>query len=172
MTKEEKSVIIEDLTAQLAANHVIYLADLTGLDAKTTSDLRRACFKANIKLSVVKNTFLAKAMEASDKDFGELPSVLKGNTSLMYAEVGNAPAKLIKNFRKKSEKPLLKGAYIEEAIFIGDNQLEALSSIKSKEELIGEVITLLQSPAKNVISALKSSSGKLAGIVKTLSERQ
>ncbi|EGD35186.1 MULTISPECIES: 50S ribosomal protein L10 [unclassified Capnocytophaga] len=172
MTKEEKSVIIEDLTAQLAANHVIYLADLTGLDAKTTSDLRRACFKANIKLSVVKNTFLAKAMEASDKDFGELPSVLKGNTSLMYAEVGNAPAKLIKNFRKKSEKPLLKGAYIEEAIFIGDNQLEALSSIKSKEELIGEVITLLQSPAKNVISALKSGSGKLAGIVKTLSERQ
>lgn len=172
MTKEEKSVIIEDLTAQLAANHVIYLADLTGLDAKTTSDLRRACFKANIKLSVVKNTFLAKAMEASDKDFGELPSVLKGNTSLMYAEVGNAPAKLIKNFRKKSEKPLLKGAYIEEAIFIGDNQLEALSSIKSKEELIGEVITLLQSPAKNIISALKSGSGKLAGIVKTLSERQ
>ena len=172
MTKEEKSVIIEDLTAQLAANHVIYLADLTGLDAKTTSDLRRACFKANIKLSVVKNTFLAKAMEASDKDFGELPSVLKGNTSLMYAEVGNAPAKLIKNFRKKSEKPLLKGAYIEEAIFIGDNQLEALSSIKSTEELIGEVITLLQSPAKNIISALKSGSGKLAGIVKTLSERQ
>ena len=171
MTKEEKSVIIEDLTAQLAANHVIYLADLTGLDAKTTSDLRRACFKANIKLSVVKNTFLAKAMEASDKDFGELPSVLKGNTSLMYAEVGNAPAKLIKNFRKKSEKPLLKGAYIEEAIFIGDNQLEALSSIKSKEELIGEVITLLQSPAKNVISALKSGGGKIAGIVKTLSER-
>ena len=172
MTKEEKSVVIEDLTAQLAANHVIYLADLTGLNAKETSDLRRACFKANIKLAVVKNTFLAKAMEASDKNFGDLPSVLKGSTSVMYAEVGNAPAKLIKNFRKKSEKLLLKGAYIEEAVFIGDDQLEALSSIKSKEELIGDIINLLQSPAKNVISALKSGGGKIAGIVKTLSERQ
>ena len=171
MTKEEKSVVIEDLTAQLAANHVIYLADLTGLNAKETSDLRRACFKANIKLAVVKNTFLAKAMEASDKNFGDLPSVLKGNTSVMYAEVANAPAKLIKNFRKKSEKLLLKGAYIEEAVFIGDDQLEALSSIKSKEELIGDIIALLQSPAKNVVSALKSGGGKIAGIVKTLSER-
>ena len=110
MTKEEKSVVIKDLTAQLAANHVIYLADLTGLDAKTTSDLRRACFKAGIKLSVVKNTLLAKAMEASDKNFGDLPSTLKGNTSLMFAEVRNAPAKLIQNFRKKSDKPILKGA--------------------------------------------------------------
>ena len=171
MTKEEKSVIIEDLTAQLAANHVIYLADLTGLNAKETTDLRRACFKANIKLSVVKNTLLAKAMEASDKNFGELPSVLKGNTSLMFAEVGNAPAKLIQNFRKKSDKPILKGAYIEEAVFIGDNQLDTLSAIKSREELIGDIVALLQSPAKNVISALKSGGGKIAGIVKTLSER-
>ena len=172
MTKEEKSVIIEDLTAQLAANHVIYLADLTGLNAKETTDLRRACFKANIKLSVVKNTFLPKAMEASDKNFGELPSVLKGNTSLMFAEVGNAPAKLIQAFKKKSDKLLLKGAYIEEAVFVGDNQLDTLVAIKSKEELIGDIISLLQSPAKNVISALKSGGGKIAGIVKTLSERQ
>ena len=172
MTKEEKSVIIEDLTAQLAANHVIYLADLTGLNAKETSDLRRACFKANIKLSVVKNTFLAKAMEASDKNFGERPSVLKGNTSLMFAEVGNAPAKLIQAFKKKSDKLLLKGAYIEEAVFVGDNQLDTLVAIKSREELIGDIISLLQSPAKNVISALKSGGGKIAGIVKTLSERQ
>ena len=172
MTKEEKSVIIEDLTAQLAANHVIYLADLTGLNAKETSDLRRACFKANIKLSVVKNTFLDKAMEASDKNFGELPSVLKGNTSLMFAEVGNAPAKLIQAFKKKSDKLLLKGAYIEEAVFVGDNQLDTLVAIKSREELIGDIISLLQSPAKNVISALKSGGGKIAGIVKTLSERQ
>ena len=171
MTKEEKSVVIKDLTAQLVANHVIYLADLTGLDAKTTSDLRRACFKAGIKLSVVKNTLLAKAMEASDKDFGDLPSTLKGNTSLMFAEVGNAPAKLIQNFRKKSDKPILKGAYIEEAVFIGDNQLDTLSAIKSREELIGDIVALLQSPAKNVISALKSGGGKIAGIVKTLSER-
>ena len=110
-------------------------------------------------------------MEASDKNFGDLPSTLKGNTSLMFAEVGNAPAKLIQNFRKKSDKPILKGAYIEEAVFIGDNQLDTLSAIKSREELIGDIVALLQSPAKNVISALKSGGGKIAGIVKTLSER-
>lgn len=171
MTREEKSLVIEDLTAQLAENNVIYLADLTGLNAVATTELRRACFKANIKLAVVKNTLLAKAMQASDKDFGDLPSVLKGNTSLMYAEVGNAPAKLIQTFRKKSDKPILKGAYIEEAVFIGDNQLDVLSSIKSREELIGDIIGLLQSPAKNVVSALKSGGGKLAGIIKTLSEK-
>ncbi|GIZ14916.1 50S ribosomal protein L10 [Capnocytophaga catalasegens] len=171
MTREDKSLVIENLTAQLAENNIIYLADLTGLDAVATTELRKACFKANIKLAVVKNTLLAKAMEASDKNFGELPSVLKGNTSLMYAEVGNVPAKLIKAFRKKSEKPILKGAYIEEAVFIGDNQLDMLSSLKSKEELIGEIIGLLQSPAKNVVSALKSGGGKLAGIIKTLSEK-
>lgn len=171
MTREEKSIIIQDLTAQLADNNIIYITDLTGLNASATSELRRACFEANIKLAVVKNTLLAKAMEASDKNFGELPSILKGNSSLMYAEKGNAPAKLIKNFRKKSEKPILKGAYIEEAIFVGDNQLDTLAAIKSKEEVIGDIIGLLQSPAKNVISALKSGGGKLAGIVKTLSER-
>ncbi|MBL7471595.1 50S ribosomal protein L10 [Robertkochia sediminum] len=172
MTREEKLTVIEDLTAQLADSGVIYLADISGLDAQTTSNLRRACFKANIKLAVVKNTLLAKAMEASDKDFGELPSTLKGNTSLMLSETGNAPAKLIKNFRKKSEKPLLKGAFIEEAIFIGDEQLETLVAIKSKEEVIGDIIGLLQSPAKNVISGLKSGGGKLAGILKTLSEKE
>ena len=110
-------------------------------------------------------------MEASDKDFGNLKEVLKGNTSLMFSDVGNTPAKLIKNFRKKSEKPLLKGAYIEEAIYIGDDQIDVLESIKSKEELIGEVITLLQSPAKNVISALQSGRSNISGILKTLSER-
>ncbi|MFK8286124.1 50S ribosomal protein L10 [Capnocytophaga canimorsus] len=171
MTREEKSLVIENLTAQLAENNVIYVADLTGLNAETTTNLRRACFKANIKLAVVKNSLLAKAMEASEKEFGDLPKVLKGNTSLMYAEVGNAPAKLIKEFRKKSDKPILKGAFIEEAIFIGDNQLETLASIKSKEEVIGDIIGLLQSPAKNVISVLKSGGGKLAGIIKTLSEK-
>ncbi len=171
MTREEKATVIEDLTAQLAENATIYLADISGLDAGTTSDLRRACFKANIKLSVVKNTLLAKAMEASEKEFGELPEVLKGNTSLMFSEVGNGPAKLIKAFRKKSEKPLLKGAFVEEAVYIGDENLDTLVSIKSKEEMIGEIIGLLQSPAKNVISGLKSGGGKLAGILKTLSER-
>ena len=171
MTREEKATVVQDLTAQLADNSIIYLTDISGMDAATTSNLRRACFKANIKLAVVKNTLLAKAMEASDREFGELPSVLKGNTSLMLSEVGNAPAKLIKNFRKKSEKPLLKGAFVEEAVYIGDENLDALVSIKSKEVMIGEIIGLLQSPAKNVISGLKSGGGKLAGILKTLSER-
>lgn len=171
MTREEKATVIQDLTMQLGDSSTIYLADISGMDATTTSDLRRACFKANIKLAVVKNTLLAKAMEASDKEFGELPEVLKGNTSLMFSEVGNAPAKLIKNFRKKAAKPLLKGAFVEEAIYIGDENLDALVSIKSKEEMIGEIIGLLQSPAKNVISGLKSGGGKLAGILKTLSER-
>ena len=172
MTREEKSQVIKDLTAQLADNANIYLADISGLNAGTTSDLRRACFKANVQLAVVKNTLLEKAMEASDKEFGDLPSVLKGNTSVMYSETGNAPAKVIKAFRKKSDKPLLKGAFIEEAIYIGDEQLDMLVDIKSKEELIGEIITLLQSPAKNVVSALQSSGGKLSGIIKTLSQKE
>nr|WP_315124202.1 50S ribosomal protein L10 [uncultured Capnocytophaga sp.] len=171
MTREEKSLVIDNLTAQLAENNVIYVTDLTGLNAQETTAIRRACFKANIKLAVVKNTLLAKAMEASDKDFGELPNILKGNSSLMYAEVGNAPAKLIKEFRKKSNTPILKGAYIDSAVFVGDNQLDALAAIKSKNEIIGDIIGLLQSPAKNVISALKSSGGKLAGVLKTLSEK-
>jgi len=171
MTREEKANVIQDLTTQLGDSTTIYLADISGLDAGTTSALRRACFKSDIKLAVVKNTLLAKAMEASEKEFGELPEVLKGNTSLMFSEVANAPAKVIKTFRKKSDKPLLKGAFIEEAVYIGDNQLDTLVSIKSKEEMIGEIIGLLQSPAKNVISGLKSGGGKLAGILKTLSER-
>jgi large subunit ribosomal protein L10 len=172
MTREEKSQVIEALTTKLADENVIYLADISGLNALDTSNLRRACFKANVKLAVVKNTLLAKAMEKSDKDFGELPTTLKGNTSLMVAETGNAPAKLIKEFRKKSNKPVLKGAYIEEAVFVGDDQLDTLVSIKSKEELIGDIIGLLQSPAKNVISALQSGGNKLSGILKTLSEKE
>lgn len=171
MTREDKLTVIQDLTSQLSENATIYLADISGLDADTTSNLRRACFKANIRLSVVKNTLLAKAMEASEKDFGELPEILKGNTSLMFSEVSNAPAKLIKAFRKNSDKPILKGAFIEEVIYVGDNQLDSLVNIKSKEEVIGDIIGLLQSPAKNVISGLKSGGGKLAGIIKTLSER-
>ena len=171
MTKEQKVQEIQDLTDKLSSVKNLYLTDIAGLDAVQTSALRRACFNSNIKLSVVKNTLLEKAMEASDKDFGNLKEVLKGNTSLMFSDVGNTPAKLIKNFRKKSEKPLLKGAYIEEAIYIGDDQIEVLESIKSKEELIGEVITLLQSPTKNVISALQSGRSNISGILKTLSER-
>jgi large subunit ribosomal protein L10 len=172
MTREEKSLVIEELTAQLADNTNIYLTDISGLNAVDTTNLRRACFKADVRLAVVKNTLLEKAMEASDKDFGELPTTLKGNTSVMYSETGNAPAKVIKAFRKKSDKPLLKGAFIEESIYIGDEQLDALVDIKSREELIGEIVGLLQSPAKNVISALQSGGGKLAGIIKTLSEKE
>jgi len=171
MTREEKSQVIEVLTAKLTEGNIIYLADISGLNALDTSNLRRACFKANVKLAVVKNSLLEKAMEKSDKDFGELPTTLKGNTSLMLSEISNAPAKVIKEFRKKSEKPLLKGAYVEEAIYIGDDQLDALVNIKSKEELIGDIISLLQSPAKNVISALQSGGNKLSGIIKTLSEK-
>jgi large subunit ribosomal protein L10 len=172
MTREEKSQVIENLTAQLTENPIIYLADISGLNADSTTNLRRACFKAGVKLAVVKNTLLAKAMESSDKDFGELSGILKGNTSLMFSEIGNAPAKIIKEFRRKSDKPLLKGAFIEEAIYVGDDQLDNLVNIKSKEELLGELIGLLQSPAKNVISALKSGGNTIAGIVKTLSERE
>jgi len=170
MTREEKSKVIERLTTELAENTNIYMTDVSGLDAFETSKLRRACFKANIKLSVVKNTLLSKAMESSEKDFGNLDEVLVGNTALMYSEVGNSPAKLIKQFRKKSERPLLKGASIEDAIYVGDDQVEFLANIKSREELIGEVITLLQSPAKNVISALQSSGSTISGVLKTLSE--
>ena len=172
MTREEKSQVIEDLTTQLTEGSIIYLADISGLDALSTSNLRRACFKANVKLAVVKNTLLAKAMEKSDKEFGELPATLKGNTSLMIAETGNAPAKVIKEFRKTSDRPILKGAYVEEAIYVGDDQLDTLVSIKSKEEMIGEIIGLLQSPAKNVISALQSGGQTITGILKTLSEKE
>ena len=172
MTREEKSKLIENLTAQLSENPIIYLADISTLNANSTSNLRRACFKAGVKLEVVKNTLLAKAMEISDKDFGDLSDTLVGNTSIMFSETGNAPAKVIKEFRKKSDKPLLKGAYVEESVYVGDDQLDNLVNIKSKEELLGEIIGLLQSPAKNVISALKSGGNTIAGIVKTLSEKE
>ncbi len=156
MTREEKSIAIEDLTAQLAGTNIIYVSDISGLNAETTSNLRRACFKAGIKIEVVKNTLLAKAMEASSNDYGDLPSVLTGNSAIFISDVANAPGKIIKDFRKKSDKPILKGAYINAEIYIGDNQLDALATIKSKEELIGEIIGLLQSPAQRVISALQN----------------
>lgn len=173
-TRKQKSQVIEDLTAQLNDNQIIYLADISGLNAADTTLLRRACYKANVSLTMVKNTMLDKAIEQADKDLGQLSEVLKGSTSIMFSETGNAPAKIIQEFRKKSKKqlPLLKGAYVEEAIYIGDENLDALVNIKSKEEVIGDIIGLLQSPAKNVISALKSGGGKIAGIVKTLSERK
>lgn len=173
MNKVEKNQVIDDLVALLQNNSNIYVANTAELDAELTSDLRRACFNKDIELRVVKNTLLAKAIEkVADKDFGDIPSVLKGYTSLMTAEVSNAPAKLIKEFRKKNDRPILKAAYVEESVFIGDENLEALVSLKSKDELIGDVIMLLQSPAKTVISQLESGKSTLAGLVKTLSEKE
>ena len=154
MTREEKSIAIRNLTAQLADSNVVYISDISGLNAETTSNLRRACFKAGIKLEVVKNTLLEKAMEASANDYGDLPSVLSGNSAIFIAEVANAPGKIIKEFRKRNDKPVFKGAYINSEIYIGDNLLDSLATLKSKDEVIGEIIGLLQSPAQRVISAL------------------
>ena len=173
MTREEKSQYIEDLAGKLSESGVFYLTYTAGLTVDTVNQLREKCFKSNIELRVVKNTLLKKAMEQiEDTNYEDLYGVLAGPTAIMFAETGNAPAKLIKDFRKKHEKPLLKGAFIEEAIYTGEENLEFLTSIKSKEELIGDIIALLQSPAKNVISGLKSGGGTLAGILKTLSERE
>tara|TARA_R110002050_G_scaffold281644_1_gene429192 strand:+ start:649 stop:1173 length:525 start_codon:yes stop_codon:yes gene_type:complete len=172
MTREEKSKEIELLTEALEGSDVVYVTDIEGLDAAQTTNLRRLCYKADIKLSVVKNTLLRKAMEKSSKDYTDLYPTLKGSTSIMLSETGNAPAKLIQDFRKKKQtKPVLKGAYIQEAIFVGDHNLEALGALKSKEELVADIIALLQSPAKNVISGLKSGGATLAGLLKTLEER-
>jgi large subunit ribosomal protein L10 len=171
MTREEKNQIIEELAGVLNNASTLYVADTAGLNADQTSQLRRMCFQRGVQLSVVKNTLLQKAMEKSERNFDDLYTALKGNTSIMISDTGNVPAKLIKEFRKKGSIPALKGAYIDEAIFLGDNQLENLVTLKSKDELIGEIIALLQSPARNVISALQSSGGTIAGLLKTLEER-
>ncbi len=171
MTKDEKNQLIGELKEILQNNNIIYLADTSGLNAEATTNLRRLCFNKNIKLRVVKNTLLQKAMEQSGKNFEELFPTLKGSTSIMISDTGNVPARLIRELRKKSEKPLLKGAYIEEAIFVGDDQLTALENIKSKEELVGDIILLLQSPIKNVVSALQSGGSTIHGLLKTLEER-
>ncbi|MDG1429044.1 MAG: 50S ribosomal protein L10 [Crocinitomicaceae bacterium] len=172
MTKEEKAKYVDDLAVQLAENNVIYLTDTAELTVEVVGNLRRKAFNANVSMRVVKNSLLEKAMDrVEDKDFGELRDTLKGATSIMFAETGNGPARLIKDFRKKEDKPILKGAYIDASVYVGDDQLTMLSELKSKEEMIGEIIGLLQSPAKNVVSGLKGAGGKLAGILKTLEER-
>lgn len=172
MTREEKAKYIDDLAAELKEANVFYLADTAELTVDVINNLRRRCFQSNIRMRVVKNTLLEKAMDRVEgKDFGGLRGTLAGATSIMFSEVGNAPAKLIEDFRRKNAKPILKGAYIDEAVFIGDNQLSTLVSLKSREELIGDIIGLLQSPAKNVVSGLKGAGSKIAGILKTLEER-
>ena len=172
MTKEEKNQAIAELVEQVSASPVVYLAETSELDAGSTSNLRRMCFQNDITLKVVKNTLLKRAMdEVEGRDYSPLYETLKGNTTLLLANVGNGPAKLIKEFRKNHDKPVLKGAYVEAECYIGDDQLQALANIKSKDELLGELVGLLQSPAKNLISALNSGGGTIAGLVKTLSER-
>lgn len=172
MTREEKAVVIDNIAAQLTAYPHFYVTNIEALNAEQTADLRRKCFESGIKLMVVKNTLLVKALEKVDKADADLVKTLEGSTSIMLTETGKAPAVLIKDFRKKNDKPILKSAMVEGCVYVGDNQLDTLCNIKSKEELIGDIIALLQSPAKNVISALQASAGqKIAGIVKALEEK-
>ena len=172
MRREEKNVIIDNLTTDLNATKHFYLTDTSELNAEETSNLRRKCFESEVRLLVVKNTLLRKALEKSEGDYEDLYEVLKDSTSIMLCETGNVPAKLIKEFRKTLEKPILKAAFVEESIYIGDEQLDSLSSIKSKNELLADLLTLLKSPATNLASALSSSSNKMAGALKTLSEKE
>ncbi|MBP5709974.1 MAG: 50S ribosomal protein L10 [Bacteroidales bacterium] len=172
MKQEQKAQIIDAIAKDLAEYSNVYVTDMSGFTVDTVNQFRRLCFRRDIKVKVVKNTLLKRAMEASEVDYSGIYDALKGTTAVMLSNVGNAPARLIKEFRAKNKKPLLKGAFIEETSYLGDENLEALCNIKSKNELIADVIALLQSPAKNVVSALQSGGGKLAGIVKTLSERE
>ena len=173
MKKEDKVAAIAKIVDTLKQYNGFYLVTTTGLNAERTSQLRRACFKADIKLLVVKNTLLKKALEQIEGDFTELYPALKESTSLMCTNVGNAPAKLLKDFVKKGDTlPALKAAYVEETVYVGADQLDALAAIKSKNELIADVIALLQSPAKNVVSALSSGGNKLHGILETLSKKE
>ena len=171
MTKEEKNQFIDVLDKSIQENSNFYLADISGLSAEESSNLRRLCFKREVSLQVVKNTLLKRALEKNDSNYEELYDVLKGNTSIMFTDAANAPAKVIKEFRKKHDKPVFKAAHLDASFYIGEEYLDTLSELKSKNEIIAEIITLIQSPAKNVISSLQSSGSKLSGIVKTLAER-
>jgi large subunit ribosomal protein L10 len=172
MRREEKNAIIDSLAERFKEYSHFYLTDTAQLNAADTSDLRRQCFNNDIKLIVVKNTLLKRVLEQSEVDFEELYPVLKGTTSIMFTNSGNSPAKLIREFRRKHDKPLLKGAYVQESVYVGDNMLDALISVKTKQELIGDVIMLLQSPARNVISALQSGGTKIHGVLETLSKKE
>lgn len=171
MKKEEKHEVVLALTETIAEYGNFYITDTANLSVAKVNDIRRKCFENDIKMQVAKNKLIRKAMEASAGDFSEIFDVLKGSSSILFSKSANAPAKLIKQLRKTGDKPVLKAAYIDSSVFIGDNQLDALVNLKSKEELVADIIALLQSPAKNVISGLQSGGNKLAGIVKTLQER-
>jgi large subunit ribosomal protein L10 len=172
MTREEKDQLIDSLAETLKNSNTVYLTDISKLNSSNSTRLRALCFKRNVTLQVVKNTLLKKAMERSEKNFEDLFPILHGPTSVMISESGNVPAKLIKEFRKTSDRPILKGAYVQEMVFVGDDQLDMLMALKSKNELIADIVALLQSPAKNVISGLQSGGHKLSGILKTLSEKE
>jgi large subunit ribosomal protein L10 len=172
MRREEKNTIINSLAEKLKEYSHFYLTDTAQLNAADTSDLRRKCFENDIKLIVVKNTLFKRALKMSEGNFEELYPVLKGTTSIMFAQTGNGPAKLIKEFRKLHDKPVLKGAYVQESVFIGDKMLDMLISVKTKQELIGDIILLLQSPARNVVSALQSGGNKIHGVLETLSKKE
>ena len=171
MKSIDKQMIIDGLTNQINTYNHFYLTDLSGLNAGDTSDLRRLCFKQNIKLVVVKNTLLRKALEKSDKDASNLFDILKGNTSVMFCDSGNQPAKLLKDFKKNHKNAALKGAFVEESVYIGEDQLESLITVKTKNELIADVVALLQSPIKTVLSQLQSGGTILHGVLKTLGEK-
>ena len=173
MKKEDKSLLIEKIGDTLKEYSCVYLVQSQGLNAEKTSALRRACFKDGIKMLCVKNTLLKKAFEASETDYSELYGLLHGETTLLLSQTGNAPAKMLKSFRdKKDTLPILKGAYVEESVYVGEEMLDTLASIKSKNELIADIVALLQSPAKNVISALNSGATKIHGILETLSNKE
>lgn len=172
MRREEKNAIIEGLTEQINNARHFYLTDISELNAADTSSLRRKCFEKDVELVVVKNTLLKQALDKSEGNFEELYDTLKNSTSVMFCDTGNSPAKLIKEFRKVHERPVLKAAFVEESIYLGEEQLDALSFLKSKNELIGDVLLLLQSPMKNLLSAMQSGGNNLAGVVQTLAERE
>jgi len=171
MKKEDKSLLINELASTIQEYSHFYVTDAQGLNAEATSSLRRKCYKSNIKVVVVKNTLFLKALEQVGNNYNELFGTLKGSSTVFFSNTGNAPAHLIKEVSKGGKKPVLKSAYVQESVFVGANQLEVLCNIKSKEELIGEVIGLLQSPAKNVISALQSGANTIHGVLQTLGER-
>ena len=171
MTKEEKHDLVLALTEQMKEFGNFYITDTSNLTVAKINNIRRQCFESDITMKVAKNSLIKKAMDGIDGDFTALYDVLKGSSSILFSKSATAPAKLIKQLRKKGDKPVLKAAYIDSSIFVGDNQLDTLINLKSKEQLVGEIIGLLQSPAKNVISALQSGGNILAGVVKTLQER-
>lgn len=172
MNRAQKKEVIDGLTVQLNESSAFYITDASGMSVADVNDLRRVCFKKGIQLKVAKNTLIEKAFDVSDNDYEEVKKLLKGPTAIMFSQTGNLPAKVLKEFRgKDGQKPLLKGAYIDASVFIGDDKLEDLTKLKSKEEVLGDVILLLQSPIKNVVSALSSGGQTIAGLVKALEER-